>query len=56
VLCRVEERGARELKLALEREGILIRYFDKPGLRDHVRFTVGRPEQTDALIEAMRSW
>jgi histidinol-phosphate aminotransferase len=56
VLCKVEDRDARQLKQGLEREGILIRYFDKPGLRDHVRFTVGRPEQTDALIEAMRSW
>jgi histidinol-phosphate aminotransferase len=56
VLCRVAGRSAKELKLALEREGILIRYFDKPGLRDHVRFTVGRPEQTDALVRVLRSW
>ena len=56
VLCRVVDRGARELKQALERKGILIRYFDKPGLRDHVRLTVGRPEQTEALLEAMRNW
>ncbi len=54
VLCRVLGRSARELKLALERQGILIRYFDKPGLRDHVRVSVGRPEQTDALIAALR--
>jgi histidinol-phosphate aminotransferase len=54
VLCRVVGRDARELKLALEREGILIRYFNKPGLRDHVRVSVGRPEQTDALIAVLR--
>ncbi|MFZ5918206.1 MAG: histidinol-phosphate transaminase [Chloroflexota bacterium] len=54
LLCRVIGREARELKLALEREGILVRYFDKPGLRDHIRITVGRPEQTDALIDALR--
>jgi histidinol-phosphate aminotransferase len=56
VLCRVAGRDARELKLALEREGILIRYFNKPGLRDHVRFTVGKPTQTEALIEVLRRW
>jgi len=54
VLCRVVERDARQLKLALEQEGILIRYFDKPGLRDHVRISAGRPEQTDALITMLR--
>ena len=54
VLCRVVEHDARQLKLALEQEGILIRYFDKPGLRDHVRFSVGKPDQTDALIAVLR--
>jgi len=54
VLCQVVERDARQLKLALEQEGILIRHFDKPGLRDHVRISVGRPEQTNALIAALK--
>ncbi|MEA3339848.1 MAG: histidinol-phosphate transaminase [Chloroflexota bacterium] len=54
VLCRVVERDAQKLKLKLEQEGILIRYFDKPGLRDHVRISVGRPEQTDVLVVALR--
>jgi histidinol-phosphate aminotransferase len=54
ILCRVIGRDAHELKLALEGEGILIRYYRTPRLRDHVRFTVGRPEQTDAVIAALR--
>ena len=54
VLCRVVDRDARELKLALEQEGILVRYFDKAGLRDHIRISVGRPDHTDALIAALR--
>jgi histidinol-phosphate aminotransferase len=54
VLCRVVQRDARQLKLALEQEGILIRYFDRPALRDYVRMSVGRPDQTDALIAALR--
>jgi histidinol-phosphate aminotransferase len=53
VLCRVLGRDARELKLSLEREGILIRYFDKPGLRDCIRISVGKPEHTDALLAAL---
>ena len=54
ILCRVMGRDARELKLALEGDGILIRYFHKPGLEDCVRISVGRPDQTDALLDALR--
>jgi histidinol-phosphate aminotransferase len=54
ILCQVVGRDAHELKLALEGEGILIRYYRTPRLQDHVRFTVGRPEQTDVLIDALR--
>jgi histidinol-phosphate aminotransferase len=54
VLCQVAGRDARELKLTLEQEGILIRYFAKPGLRDHIRISVGRPDQTDTLLAVLR--
>ena len=54
VLCRVLGRSAHQLKLALEQEGILVRYFDKPGLSDHIRISVGKPDHTDALIAALR--
>jgi histidinol-phosphate aminotransferase len=47
-------RDARELELALGEQGILIRYFNKAGLRDHVRISVGRPEQTDTLVAVLR--
>jgi histidinol-phosphate aminotransferase len=54
VLCRVVGRNARQLKLALEQAGILIRYFNKPGLDGHIRITVGRPDQTETLIAALK--
>jgi histidinol-phosphate aminotransferase len=54
ILCRVTERDASELKRALEREGVLVRYFDKPGLRDCIRVSVGRPQDTDALMDALQ--
>jgi histidinol-phosphate/aromatic aminotransferase/cobyric acid decarboxylase-like protein len=31
----------------------MIRYFDRDGLRDCVRISVGRPDQTDKLIAAI---
>ncbi len=54
ILCRVLGRDARQLKLSLEREGILIRYFNKPGLRDCIRISIGQPEQTEVLLQTLR--
>jgi histidinol-phosphate aminotransferase len=55
ILCRVIERDASELKTILAQEhGILVRYFNKPGLRDHIRISVGKPEDTDRLIQALK--
>ena len=56
ILCQVLGRDAAELKSQLAQEyGIFIRYFNKPGLRDHIRISVGRPEDTDRLMEALGS-
>ena len=55
ILCRVIDRDAAELKSRLAQEhGIFIRYFNKPGLRDHIRISVGRAEDTDRLVEALK--
>lgn len=54
ILCRVQGHDAKALKLKLEDEGILVRYFNKPGLTDCIRISAGKPEHTDALIEAMK--
>ena len=54
ILCRVVGRDARALKERLAARGILIRYYDSPGLADHVRFSVGTPQQTERLIEELR--
>jgi histidinol-phosphate aminotransferase len=53
ILCRVVGRDAQALKLQLETRGILVRFFNKPGLTDCIRISVGRPEHTDALIAAL---
>jgi histidinol-phosphate aminotransferase len=56
ILCRVVERDAVQLKTRLAQEyGIFVRYFNKPGLHDHIRISVGRPQDTDALIKALKS-
>ena len=53
ILSRVIGRDASELKATLAERGILIRYFDTPGLRNHVRISVGTPSQTSVLLEAL---
>jgi histidinol-phosphate aminotransferase len=54
ILCRVSGRDALQLKTDLaEKYGIFIRYFSKPGLKDCIRISVGRPSDTDALLKAL---
>ena len=53
ILCRVIGKDAAELKAKLAERGILIRYFDTPSLRDHVRISVGTPVQTAVLLETL---
>jgi histidinol-phosphate aminotransferase len=56
ILCQVTGQNAAELKTRLAQEhGVFIRYFNKPGLRDHIRISVGRPQDTDALLDALKS-
>ena len=39
---------------ALRTAGVLVRFWDKPVLRDFVRITVGTPEQNDVLLEQLK--
>jgi histidinol-phosphate aminotransferase len=56
ILCQVVGRDAAELKARLAQEhGVFIRYFNKPGLHDHIRISVGRPQDTGVLLRALRS-
>jgi histidinol-phosphate aminotransferase len=54
ILCRVVGRDAEQVTAALRQKGILIRYFNKPGLQDHIRISVGKAEQTDRVIKALK--
>ena len=55
VLCHVEGRDALLVKRALEQQGILVRHYKKPGLDNCIRISVGRPAQTDRLVEALHA-
>jgi histidinol-phosphate aminotransferase len=53
ILCRVDGMEAAELKAQLAEAGILVRYFNKPGLQNCIRISVGKPEHTQALVQAL---
>jgi histidinol-phosphate aminotransferase len=53
LLCRVLAGDAKAIKDELMRRGILVRYFNKPGLSDCIRFSIGTPEQNDVLLATL---
>jgi len=54
ILMQVIGRNAADFKDRLEKAGILVRYFNKPGLDDHIRISVGKPKDTDSLIRLIK--
>jgi len=54
IFCSVLAGSARELHRKLEDKGILVRYFDQAFLQNSIRISVGKPEHTDALLEALQ--
>ncbi|MBX6341922.1 MAG: histidinol-phosphate transaminase [Thermomicrobiaceae bacterium] len=54
ILCRVTRGDAHDIHRRLEARGILVRKYDAPDLRNYLRISVGRPEDTDALAAALR--
>ena len=54
ILCHVKGRTAQEVVGALARRGILIRGFSDPAMAGYIRISVGRPDQTDALIAVLK--
>ena len=55
ILCQVIDKDVLQLKKDLaEKHGIFIRYFNKPGLKDCIRISIGRPQDTDRLLKALK--
>jgi histidinol-phosphate aminotransferase len=54
ILCQVLKGKASKLHQQLQNKGILVRYFNEPLLENYVRISVGRPEDTEALMKALR--
>jgi histidinol-phosphate aminotransferase len=53
LLAAVPGGDGGALYRALKARGVLVRFFDKPGLADKVRITIGRRDENDALLAAL---
>ena len=48
-----KEVGGEKLYLELKKRGILVRYFNKPRLCEHLRITVGTNSQMETLVKTL---
>jgi histidinol-phosphate aminotransferase len=53
ILCRVTRGDAHDVHRRLLARGILVRKYSDPLLRPYLRITVGLPEQTDRVLQAL---
>lgn len=54
VFARHPGRDAGEIYHALKAAGILVRYFDRPRIDQHLRISIGSETECDALLEALK--
>ncbi len=55
ILASTPSGRGREAYLGLKQQGILVRYFDKPGLSDKIRVTVGTSQENNALLGGIKT-
>jgi len=55
LLASVPGGRGRDAYQKLKQQGILVRHFDKPGLTDKIRITIGRMEENNALLGGIRA-
>lgn len=55
VLARVPGGRGKDVYLGLKQQGILVRFFDKPGLDDKIRITIGTSQENNALLSGLKS-
>lgn len=55
ILATVPDGRGREAYQGLKQQGILVRYFDLPGLRDKLRITIGQNTENNALLAGIKA-
>ena len=55
ILATVPNGKGREAYLGLKEQGILVRYFHRPGLTDKIRITIGTSQENNALLGGIKA-
>ena len=55
ILATAPNGRGEEVYLGLKQQGILVRYFPKPGLTDKIRITVGQSQENNALLAGIKA-
>jgi histidinol-phosphate aminotransferase len=55
ILATAPNGRGKDTYLGLKQQGILVRYFDKPGLTDKIRITVGQSQENNALLAGIKA-
>ena len=55
LLATAPDGNGQAAYLGLKRQGILVRYFDKPGLRDKIRISIGTSQENNALLAGIKA-
>ena len=53
ILCNVTRGDGEQIYKLLKQRNIFVRYYDRPNLKNCFRISVGRPEETDRLADAL---
>jgi len=53
ILCRIDNGHAARLAGELKSRGILVRYFNSPGLDSCIRISVGKPVHNEILLDTL---
>jgi histidinol-phosphate aminotransferase len=54
LLATVPTGRGKEMYLGLKQQGILVRFFDLPGLQDKLRITIGHSHENNALLAGIK--
>jgi len=56
IFVRPPDGNAEVLFQYLRRRGILVRHFDKPGIKDKLRISIGTPKEIEVLLGEIRQF
>ena len=55
VFAKHPTMSGKEVQNALREKGVIVRRFDSPRIADYLRITIGTEEDTDSLVEILKT-